>query len=113
MYIYAVRRADPSSSCRTIFQPQNPQSILSFAGCFFLVLKGGVIYRDKRFGAVSLQMEGGQVGAEKFVRMLYNGRVVKPNFCQRDECPLRTYRSHVMQFLVPEDLEVSIGDPTH
>lgn len=53
-----------------------------------------------------LQMEGGQVGAEKFVRMLYNGRVVKPNFCQRDECPLRTYSSHVMQFLVPEDLEV-------
>lgn len=44
--------------------------------------------------------------AEKFVRLLYNGRVVRPNFCQRDECPLRTYRSHVMQFLVPEDLEV-------
>eukprot|EP00752_Nemacystus_decipiens_P018781 g16838.t1 len=51
------------------------------------------------------RMEGGQVGAEKFVRMLYNGRVVKPNFCQRDECPLRTYKSHVLQFLVPENLE--------
>lgn len=52
------------------------------------------------------QMEGGQVQAEKFVRLLYNGRVVRPNFCQREECPLRTYRSHVMQFLVPENLEV-------
>lgn len=41
-----------------------------------------------------------------FVRMLYNGRVVRPNFCQRDECPLRTYKSHVMQFLLPENLEV-------
>lgn len=43
-----------------------------------------------------------------FVRMLYNGRVVRPNFCQRDECPLRTYKSHVMQFLLPEDLEVRV-----
>ncbi|CAM9925938.1 unnamed protein product, partial [Ectocarpus sp. 6 AP-2014] len=51
------------------------------------------------------RVEGGQIGAEKFVRMLYNGRVVKPSFCQREECPLRTYRSHIMQFLVPEDLE--------
>lgn len=53
-------------------------------------------------------MEGGQIEAEKFVRMLYNGRVVKPSFCQREECPLRTYRSHIMQFLVPEDLEVRL-----
>eukprot|EP00903_Cladosiphon_okamuranus_P006004 g5924.t1 len=51
------------------------------------------------------RVEGGQIGEEKFVRILYNGRVVKPNFCQRDECPLRTYRSHVLQFLVPENLE--------
>lgn len=46
--------------------------------------------------------------SERFVRMLYNGRVVKPNFCQRDECPLRTYKSHIMQFLVPENLEVRV-----
>ena len=53
------------------------------------------------------QVEGGQAEGEVFVRMLYNGRVVRPNFCQRDECPIRTYKSHVMQFLLPENLEVS------
>lgn len=52
-------------------------------------------------------MEGGQVEAELFVRLLYNGRVVRPSFCQREECPLRTFHGHIMQFLVPEDLEVS------
>lgn len=53
------------------------------------------------------QEEGGQVEAELFVRMLYNGRVIRPSFCQREECPLRTFKSHVLQFLVPQDLEVN------
>ncbi|CAM9758377.1 unnamed protein product [Ectocarpus sp. 12 AP-2014] len=59
------------------------------------------------------RVEGGQIGAEKFVRMLYNGRVVKPSFCQREECPLRTYRSHILQFLVPEDLEEACKPQLH
>ncbi|CAM9212039.1 unnamed protein product [Scytosiphon promiscuus] len=59
------------------------------------------------------RMEGGQIESERFVRMLYNGRVVKPNFCQRDECPLRTYKSHVMQFLVPENLEAACKAQLH
>ncbi|CAB1112635.1 unnamed protein product [Ectocarpus sp. CCAP 1310/34] len=59
------------------------------------------------------RVEGGQIGAEKFMRMLYNGRVVKPSFCQREECPLRTYRGHIMQFLVPEDLEEACKPQLH
>lgn len=56
-----------------------------------------------------LQVEGGQMEDELFVRMLYNGRVVRPDFCQREECPLRTFKSHILQFLVPQNLQVRSG----
>ncbi|CAM9679794.1 unnamed protein product [Ascophyllum nodosum] len=48
--------------------------------------------------------EGGQVEAELFVRLLYNGRVVRPSFCERDECPLQSFEKHIMEFLMPENL---------
>ena len=44
--------------------------------------------------------------AELFVRLLYNGRVVRPSFCERDECPLRSFEKHIMEFLMPENLGV-------